>query len=178
MLFLFTSYIYSQNISDGEFMIVNHMEVSEVYIKAVIYPVGAIFSGGGQYTVDSRYRITDQNKYIYGKEIILDYHQTGNWYEVANFDATSEKQDCTYSLGYGLYRIDFYYNPNGNSFILADSCYVDFSDANFGTSSFIGYQKLRIDYYPDGIKFSFIGANATEHRISEVDKNMGTIWNT
>lgn len=51
LLLLFSSFIYSQEIGQGEFMIVNKTGIIPITVK--IYPVYAIYSGGGQYTVDS-----------------------------------------------------------------------------------------------------------------------------
>ncbi len=175
IIFIFTSLLYSQEIREGEFMIVNN--TGQIFIKAVIYPVGAIFSGGGQYTVDATYPIVQNtNDKIFGKEIVLDFNQNEKWFIVANFDKTEERVGCDFSLGYGIYKIDFYFGPNSeNQFIFADSCYVDFSDANFGTGNFNGYQKLRIDYYMDDIKFSFIGQGSVEHSIADVNRHI-KVW--
>ncbi len=75
ILFSITSYLYSQDIGQGEFMIVN--KTNSIPITVKIYPVGAIFSGGGQYTVDARFPIDGNpvNKHIYPHlPIVLDYN--------------------------------------------------------------------------------------------------------
>lgn len=65
---LLTGKIYSQNIAEGEFMIVNQTSGKNILVK--MYPVGAIFSGGGQYTVDAKHSITQNEKYIYGFSLL------------------------------------------------------------------------------------------------------------
>lgn len=169
---LYSSFIYSQPIGDGEFMIVNLTGNTPITVK--IYPVGAIFSGGGQYTVDAKYAIDIQqgNTYIYPQvPIVLDYNQSGNDYYVkANFDATEERVGCSFSLGYGAYKIKFYEND-----VFKNDCIVDFSDANFkGVSIIPGYiQKLKINYYEwNNIKFQFLDENVSTNEV-----NINTVGN-
>src|SRR6188768_1546393 len=93
-VFLFALYInnscYSQSINGGELMIVNNTgTIAGKFIKINIYPVGAVFSGGKQYTLDATNPISDQNKFIFGYSDILDFNQSLNeqaWTSKINFD--------------------------------------------------------------------------------------------
>jgi len=66
-------------------MIVNQTNSIPIMVK--IYPVGAIFSAGGQYTCDASNAINQQNKFLYPiEQIVIDYDQNGyNYYTKANF---------------------------------------------------------------------------------------------
>ena len=65
-VFSFSNYSISQPIGQGELLIVNHTSVGVARaIMVKIYPVGAIFSGAGQYTVDATYAINPTNKFIF-----------------------------------------------------------------------------------------------------------------
>ena len=153
----------SQNISQGELMIVNNTGTQTgKMIKVNIYPVGAIFSGCNQYSLDATNKIPSSSEKIYGYSKILNFNQNLNedqWTIKINFDASELFQDCETSLGYGKYRIDFYSGPDQDNFLFIDYCIIDYSDANYGTSAFQGEQKIRIDFRPaDQITFNFLAA--------------------
>jgi hypothetical protein len=175
LFFIFATNLLSQNISDGEFMIVNQTGTSTGYsISVKIYPVGAIFNGGNEYTVKAHNPIDPiYNPYIYGKEISISNVQSGTgWYALANFDKSDAIQLCQFSLGYGRYRIDFYEGTTKKN-----TCDVDFSDANFTGQDVSGYiQHLRIDYYSSTeITFQFINPNSENVNITEVN-NYIKVW--
>lgn len=164
ILFLMSPFLYSQDIGQGEFMIVN--QTGNRIIGIEICPMGAIFSGGGQYTVDARYPIDPQNniKYIYPTgRINIDYQ--GYNYTKANFDYTELRGGCAFTLGYGKYQISFF-DENGGIF----TCYIDFSDANFkGITTSDYYQKLRINIrYNSGYNFSYNFIDLEGNNTSEV----------
>jgi len=151
LITLFTLNIsQSQTLTFGELMIVNNTGTSTgKFIKINIYPVGAIFSGGNQYSLDARYPISQDQKLIYGYSEILNFDQNlseDQWTTKVNFDATPERDFCETSLGYGKYRIDFYEGADQDNFTFVDYCIIDYSDANYGKSIFQGEQKIRIDY--------------------------------
>lgn len=176
VLLLSSTFIYSQDIDRGEFMIVNQTSSSSnpTNITVKIYPVGAIFNGADQYTVKARYPINEiSNPYIFGKEIAISYDQNGTeWYKRANFDKSSDYLYCDFSLGYGRYRIDFYEGTTKTN-----TCDVDFSDANFTGTDVSGYiQHLRIDYNnSNDISFQFINPNSENVNIAEVN-NYIKVW--
>ncbi|HRI84201.1 MAG TPA: T9SS type A sorting domain-containing protein [Ignavibacteria bacterium] len=147
-------------------------------IKVNIYPVGAIFSGGNQYSLDATNKIPSSSEKIYGYSKILNFNQNLNedqWTIKINFDASELFQDCETSLGYGKYRIDFYSGPDQDNFLFIDYCIIDYSDANYGTSAFQGEQKIRIDFRPaDQITFNFL-SSSTPHNITAVEKNI-RVW--
>jgi hypothetical protein len=156
--------LFSQDIGYGELLIVNHTSDGVARaMKVRIYPVGAIFSGGKQYTVEATKKISNDNNKIYGQEFALDYNlNSRDSYARINFDASDDREYCDFSLGYGLYKIEFYNgNPVLSNYGFADSCYIDFSDANFtGISQSNYFQKLRIDFYENqDITFCFYDLN-------------------
>lgn len=176
---VFRNFSYSQNIGGGELMIVNNTgSASGKLVKINIYPVGAIFSGGYQYSLDARYRITATNKFIYGYSDILNYNQSlpeQDWTSKINFDANDNTDQCKISLGYGKYKIDFYEGPDVNNFTFVEYCYVDFADANYGTGNFQGEQKFRIDYRSNNnITFNFL-SSGNLNNITAVAKNI-KVW--
>ncbi|MFA5403806.1 MAG: T9SS type A sorting domain-containing protein [Ignavibacteria bacterium] len=166
ILLLSSSFIHSQDIDRGEFMIVN--QTNSIPITVKIYPVGAIFNGDDQYTVIAANKINPQNNYyIFGKEIAISYDQNGNdWYKRANFDKSQDYLYCDLSIGYGRYRIDFYEGTTKTN-----SCDVDFSDANFTGQDVTGYiQHLRIDYFSSSeITFQFINPYSENVNIAAVN---------
>ena len=172
VLLLSSTFIYSQDIGQGEFMIVN--QTNSIPITVKIYPVGAIFNGADQYTVIAANKINPQNNfYIFGKELPISYDQNGNdWYKRANFDKSPNFYQCDFSLGYGRYRIDFYEGTTKTN-----TCDVDFSDANFTGQDVSGYiQHLRVDYYSSSeITFQFINPNSENVSIAEVN-NYIKVW--
>jgi hypothetical protein len=171
VLLLSSTFIYSQDIGQGEFMIVNQTNSTPITVK--IYPVGAIFNGADQYTVVAEHQISQTNKYIFGMEIPISYDQNGTeWYKRANFDKSQYYTNCQFSLGYGRYRIDFYEGTTKTN-----SCDVDFSDANFTGQDVSGYiQHLRIDYYSSSeIIFQFINPNSENVNIADVN-NYIKVW--
>jgi hypothetical protein len=176
IVFLFSSFVNSQDIGNGEFMIVN--KSSSTLINVKIYPVGAIFSGGGQYTVDAQYPVNDglSGKYLYpSQQYQIDYEESGNiYYIIANFDYTSDIDGCSFSLGYGMYKIEFDDgNPNHHN-----ECIVDFSDANFkGISTRTYYQKLKMFYYNwDDITIQFVGRYASEVSLFNIPSGLIKVW--
>lgn len=170
---------FSQNIGNGELMIVNNtQDQSPLYLKINVYPVGAVFSGGRQYTLDARFPIDVANNKIFGFTKILKYDKTlpeQEWTAKINFDATSDILNCESSLGYGKYRIDFYHGQSIDSFSFSDYCMIDYSDANYGTDAFQGEQKIRIDYRSiSSLTFNFLNST-TPHSIDEVGKAI-KVW--
>ena len=168
---LFIPYLYSQEIGEGELMIVNN--TGNRILSVDVMPWGAIFSGGGQYTVDSRFRISDQNKFLYPRETQnINYEQNNN-FKLANFDASQYYNGCAFSLGYGKYQINFSESQGSNTI------WVDFSDANFKGSTITGYiQKLKIVYTAwNDIKLQYIGVGTWEVNIvSEIPDKTVKVW--
>jgi hypothetical protein len=170
LLFLLIPYLHSQEIGDGELMIVNN--TANRILSIEIFPVGAIFSGGGQYTVDSRFRISDENKYLYPTETqYINYEQNNNFIK-ANFDASEYRNGCAFSLGYGKYKIIFTESQGSNI------VWVDFSDANFNGTSTQGYlQKLKIVYTAwNDIKFQYIGTGSWGININDIPDKTIKVW--
>jgi len=91
LFFIIFSKLYSQDIQQGEFMIVNNTGTSGGHnITVKIYPSGAIFNGDYGYTLLAKNPIDPyNNQYIFGKEVVLSNDQgSGNYFTVANFDKT------------------------------------------------------------------------------------------
>ena len=178
LFFIVFSNLYSQDISQGEFMIVNNSGENGYPIKVDIYPVGAIFNGNYDYALKSKYPIDpQQNNKIFGiQQITLSNLTSQTWYTVANFDNTSELRDCQFSLGYGRYRVDFFKSTNGgNNWNQVNTTDIDFSDANFtGYTTPEYFQKLIIHFVDDNtIYFNYIdnqGNNTQNEPISYDDK--------
>jgi hypothetical protein len=155
-------------------MIVNKTGTLPITVR--IYPIGAIFSGGGQYTVDARFPIDGNpiHKYIYPQQPFdIDYeHESSIYFVKANFDCSENRSDCDFSIGYGCYKIEF---EDGIAEHYRE-CRVDFSDANFkGTSTNNYFQQLKINYYTwqtNGIKFQFFKEGVTTNEISIDDPNV------
>lgn len=174
------SNLYSQNISDGELMIVNRTGNSGYNIIIHVHPYGSVFNGNNEYTLKAANPIPPDRNKLCDYYYLLSKYQTGSmWYVIANFDKTFEYTNCIFPLGYTKYRIDFM-NENLQ---MIDYCYIDFNDADYGTLSFSGYQKIRFDYYAsDNIQFNFIGDGATPllindplvHRDVKVWEQIGT----
>jgi hypothetical protein len=162
---LYSSIIYSQEpIGEGEFMIINKSSNS---INVSIYPSGAIFNGIYEYNLFAVYPITGQ-EYIYPKgpnPIILEPFNNGTYFKRANFDKTSDNQQCHFSLGYGAYIIKINDNVNPEYFF-----YIDFSDANFCDISDPYYHKIKVKYYGyQDLKFNF--CRSTGEDFNEVNIN-------
>lgn len=143
IMFLISPLLHSQDIQQGEFMVVNKTGGNGYSIKIDIYPVGAIFNGNYEYALKAAYPIPQQNDKIWGVQQYELSNQTAqNWFVVANFDKSEYLNGCHFSLGYGRYRIDFYEGVNKTF-----TCDIDFSDVNFtGISTSTYYQQMRIDY--------------------------------
>gem|GEM_PF-1674863 len=168
IILLISQLLYSQDIQQGEFMVVNNTGKNGYQIKVDIYPVGAIFNGNDQYTLNAANQVGSYNK-IWGVEQypLTNNQTTQNWYARINFDKTSDIYECHFPLGYGRYRIDFYEGANKTF-----ACDIDFSDANFtGISTSTYYQKLRIDYYASNdVKLQFYGTNTSPYSITNGEK--------
>jgi hypothetical protein len=138
---LCSSTIFSQEpIGEGEFMFINK---SSNAINVSIYPSGAIFNGNDEYNLYAAHPI-NEGDYIYPKgpnPITLDPYNTGTYFEIANFDKTSEHLYCDFSLGYGAYKIEI--NDGNPSYYF----YINISDANFCNSNDPNYfHKMKIKY--------------------------------
>ena len=145
-----------QNIGKGELMFVNNTGTSGYNITIDVYPVGAIFNGADEYAFKAKYPIDEQNnnKICGLHQKVLSNLTTEEWFVNGNFDKTPEIQGCSYTFGYGRYRIDIY-NGTAKEFTVD----VDFSDANYtGTPTADYYQQLRIDYYSSNdVKYQYYG---------------------
>ena len=167
-MFLISPLLHSQDIQQGEFMVVNKTGGNGYSIKIDIYPVGAIFNGNYEYALKAAYPIPQQNDKIWGVQQYELSNQTAqNWFVVANFDKSEYLNGCHFSLGYGRYRIDFYEGVNKTF-----TCDIDFSDVNFtGISTSTYYQQMRIDYNGStDVKLQFYGANSSPYNISNEER--------
>jgi hypothetical protein len=175
--FLFLSFLFSNAISqingEAEFMLVNRTaDIGNAKdIKVDIYPIYSIYNGNKEYAFNAKNPILPPtNEKIWGIHNNIISYQNPNYIK-ANFDYTSDIQNCDFSLGYGLYGIIFYEYIN-NQWVWKYSCSIDFSDANFTGFSVEGYfQKIRMDYYNnENIFVNFIdlnGNNTTPFNIWE-----------
>jgi hypothetical protein len=173
------SNLYSQDISQGEFMIINNTGQSGGhYIIVKMYPSGAVFNGDYYYTLDAKYSIPNHDPYIYGVNnlTISNDHQSSIYYRIANFDKTSDIQDCIFSLGYGLYKIEIYDVPNGS---IINWCYVDFSDANYcvniPNNNYL--HRLIIDVGEnDVLHFYYLDNNGNPTNSVSLDHQTAKVW--
>ncbi|MCX6159578.1 MAG: T9SS type A sorting domain-containing protein [Ignavibacteriae bacterium] len=153
LFFMVFSKLYSQNIQQGEFMVVNNTGTSGGHnITVKIYPSGAVFSGYYEYTLKSYNPIDPfNNQYIFGKDVVLSNDQGANdYFKVANFDRTENINGCSFSLGYGKYKVEILVNNN-----VVNWCYVDFSDANYCVNipNENYYHRLVIDCDPNDVLY-------------------------
>ncbi len=156
-----------------ELGIYNQTTSKDIMIK--VYPIGAIFSGGGQYTVEATHQVVSNEYYIFGFSDVLTYDlNSENSHSYSNFDASVNYNQCKHSLGYGKYKIDFYERAGQDLSVFAfiDSCYLDLSDANYG-DNYLGCKRIRIDYFnPTTILFKFDDSPSAYHYISEVGRDI------
>jgi hypothetical protein len=134
-------------------MVVNNTGTSGGHnITVKIYPSGAVFSGYYEYTLKSYNPIDPfNNQYIFGKEVVLSNDQGANdYFKVANFDRTENINGCSFSLGYGKYKVEILVNNN-----VVNWCYVDFSDANYCVNipNENYYHRLVIDCDPNDVLY-------------------------
>jgi len=177
LFFIIFSKLYSQDIQQGEFMIVNNTGTSGGHnITVKIYPSGAIFNGDYGYTLLAKNPIDPyNNQYIFGKEVVLSNDQgSGNYFTVANFDKTWEKTGCSFSLGYGLYKIDILVDND-----IVNWCYVDFSDYNYcvniPNSNYFHRLVIECDI-DNSIYFKYLDNNGNSTNRIPVDCDQVNIW--
>ncbi len=128
-----------------------------------VFPVGAVFSGYGNYGGDSTYfrkyslmrnnhyaepfwpkNPVDSLKYIVGgkKTIQSNSYAVVDFDDGVYFDDIQRADKVIGGVSYGLWKFEFYYTPDAQTeeenIDLITDCYIDYMDINHGQYSFTG----------------------------------------
>ncbi|HQY53306.1 MAG TPA: T9SS type A sorting domain-containing protein [Ignavibacteria bacterium] len=139
-----------------ELQIFNYSTTDFIYVK--VYPIGAIFNGYYEYSLNCKYPILDIYNKIYGGDTILP-KKIGQTPDIEfNHDFDNVNGGTNKAIGFGKYRVEFYLSEiigYDTIYSLVDYCEVDYTDYNYP----YGNQSLdTLHYFPyhtNDIVFSF-----------------------
>ena len=116
-----------------EVMIENKSNSECIYVR--VFPVGAVFNGDKQYSLQCKFPTNDY-QYIIGCSVILTPFGTPRSTIEINHDADGTTGGTKAAIGFGKYMVKFYQvTIQGQDTIVSvqsfDSCEIDYSDSDF-----------------------------------------------
>ena len=116
-----------------EVMIENKSNSECIYVR--VFPVGAVFNGDKQYSLQCKFPTNDY-QYIIGCSVILTPFGTPRSTIEINHDADGTTGGTKAAIGFGKYMVKFYQvTIQGQDTIISvqsfDSCEIDYSDSDF-----------------------------------------------
>lgn len=116
-----------------ELRIENYSYSDIIYVR--VFPIGAIFNGRFEYSLKCRYSTSDYDKIFGGDSILQKRVGIPSDFEL-NHDADGTTGGTEASIGYGKYRVEFYFVREENENLVIDEFPFDYCDVDYGDSDY------------------------------------------